>query len=525
MSGLSIGRSHPRPCSGAKTLRRCRNNNVEADNVILIDVETDSFDNVIIIDVPDSLPNKTQCLSTHHRKDKKPSFKNVICIDDDESLDISHSFGFSAGTSSKNFADASTPVRLSKCKRTYSGNASRSNRFGLNGGSETDSSDSDYPDCELVEDSSGEVQERWEKAFSKRKRDFRNGHSDIRDDNNEKGDDSSRFGTKGDVDFGWDETGNSTSQVEENRKRTPKFKSRVDEESMNEEFFETKTLPHEQTDHSSARLSDDEKGFVSRNSSLSKGFLGRVLRTSHDKEAKLQEEDISMSNIQQEEDKDGENSPPCEETCIINEREKHKETDEYKRAMEEEWASRQQALQIQAEEAKNLRRLLKRRKAESLRLLDVERRQKERIEEVRNSQKKDEENMNLKERVQAEVRSELKRLEVSCHRLVLSIFSPGPSGLGQGLLLSQAREGRFLIDPLGLRSGWPGEPEAFSSVLSAMGWAMKMLAPMFLVQAAYKRALLTFHPDRASQSDIRQQVEAEEKFKLMNRLKEKYKPL
>lgn len=44
------------------------------------------------------------------------------------------------------------------------------------------------------------------------------------------------------------------------------------------------------------------------------------------------------------------------------------------------------------------------------------------------------------------------------------------------------------------------------------------------VQTAYKKALLTFHPDRASRSDIRKQVEAEEKFKLVNRLKAKFLP-
>lgn len=41
------------------------------------------------------------------------------------------------------------------------------------------------------------------------------------------------------------------------------------------------------------------------------------------------------------------------------------------------------------------------------------------------------------------------------------------------------------------------------------------------VRAAYKRALLSFHPDRASGSDIRQLVEAEEKFKLISRMKDK----
>ncbi|MFS8030184.1 putative Chaperone J-domain superfamily [Helianthus anomalus] len=45
---------------------------------------------------------------------------------------------------------------------------------------------------------------------------------------------------------------------------------------------------------------------------------------------------------------------------------------------------------------------------------------------------------------------------------------------------------------------------------------------MSCVHAAYKRALLRFHPDRAcSVSDMRQQVEAEEKFKLISRMKEK----
>lgn len=45
---------------------------------------------------------------------------------------------------------------------------------------------------------------------------------------------------------------------------------------------------------------------------------------------------------------------------------------------------------------------------------------------------------------------------------------------------------------------------------------------VFQVHAAYKRALLRFHPDRASRNDIRQQVEAEEKFKLLARMKEKF---
>ncbi|PNY16062.1 dentin sialophosphoprotein [Trifolium pratense] len=43
------------------------------------------------------------------------------------------------------------------------------------------------------------------------------------------------------------------------------------------------------------------------------------------------------------------------------------------------------------------------------------------------------------------------------------------------------------------------------------------------VHAAYKKAMLKFHPDRASKTDdIRKQVEAEETCKLLSSVKEKF---
>ncbi|KAK8643443.1 hypothetical protein V6N13_012742 [Hibiscus sabdariffa] len=150
----------------------------------------------------------------------------------------------------------------------------------------------------------------------------------------------------------------------------------------------------------------------------------------------------------------------CKNDMIID-REKLKETDEYKQAMEEEWASRQRELQIQAEEAQRLR---KRKKAESMRVLDMERRQKQRLEEMRETQKKDEENMNLKEQLRMEVRKELSKLEISCIDMASLLRSLGiPVGGGFYPLSNE-------------------------------------------IHAAYKRALLRFHPDRASKTDIRQQV-------------------
>ncbi|XP_057448067.1 uncharacterized protein LOC130739706 [Lotus japonicus] len=162
------------------------------------------------------------------------------------------------------------------------------------------------------------------------------------------------------------------------------------------------------------------------------------------------------------------------ERNIINEKEKLKETDEYKQAVEEEWASRQRQLQIQAEEAQRLR---KRKKAESQRILDMQRRQKERIEEVRETQKKDEEFLNMKEQLRVEIRKRLNQLEMRCSDMT------------------------SLLRGLGIHVGGSFPKE---------------------LHAAYKRALFKFHPDRASKTDIREQVEAEEKFKLISRLKDKY---
>ncbi|KAK9116426.1 hypothetical protein Sjap_015373 [Stephania japonica] len=174
----------------------------------------------------------------------------------------------------------------------------------------------------------------------------------------------------------------------------------------------------------------------------------------------------------------------CDERCdahnfVIGEREKFKQTEEYKRAAEEEWASRQRQLQIQAEEA---RRMRKRKKAETLRLLDMERRQKQRLEEIRETNEKNVETINLKEQLRSVVRKELDNLEKRHNDMV------------------------SLLRCLGIHVGGGPFPSSRE------------------VNAAYKKALLRFHPDRASQTDIKQQVEAEEKFKLISRLKEKLLP-
>ncbi|KAL5553577.1 hypothetical protein UlMin_040978 [Ulmus minor] len=168
------------------------------------------------------------------------------------------------------------------------------------------------------------------------------------------------------------------------------------------------------------------------------------------------------------------------ERCIINDREKLKETDEYKRAKEEEWAARQRELQRQQEEVQNLRKRKKAESREKQRLLDMQKRQKQRVQEVRETQKKDKENINMKEQIRHEISKELQALEMRC--------------------VDMASLLRGLGIPVGV--GFHPTPQE--------------------VHSAYKRAVLKFHPDRASRTDVRQQVESEEKFKLISRMKEKF---
>ncbi|MCD7445909.1 hypothetical protein HAX54_024609, partial [Datura stramonium] len=206
MSGVSLGESHGRPRTGKKTLRRC-NDGAGADHIVLIDVECETFSNVIFIDVPESTPKKFRG-KTAAKKDKRRSpLRNIILIDDDESneneypefgVEDDHHFfqdpspsmrpcstSKSAEEPLDEFGDDCqfvreniSPVKLSKCKRTYSGKAPVQNRFGLMSDSESSSSDDD----DFIEDYSGKLREQWQKASLKRKND-NNGQSGVRDIN------------------------------------------------------------------------------------------------------------------------------------------------------------------------------------------------------------------------------------------------------------------------------------------------------------------------------------------------------
>jgi hypothetical protein len=649
--GKVMGHSQPQPgaCSGRRTLRSCRSKK-DAENVVLIDVDGDSFRNVILIDIPESLGKKIQAPESHvPRKNGRYPLHNVIYIDDDETAEehcngkgvngkenlAGASSGMRCATSYENsdgddcqfVQENISPVTISKCKRTYSGKVSSRNIYGLSSDIEIDdSSDNDF-DCEFM----GSSFEQWEEAAMKRKNGVRNGYEDVgrgskfdkhaketlfedlrKHPQKSKLERKNNFSTENQAstskifcddiheterrsqsrEFNFnrkdvppkDKPKNaeqgpvlSTSEVNEeasfeNTKQsngtvrdifkenlTPKYSSRESEVEIGKNLHEesatkdpslckdglgdgadnifyaengnhqtvygeessfinereklTETNPYErafeeewaykqrglqiqaeetQKSRRMRKMRDDdetsssvENSYINEREKIKETDLyKRAVEeewASRQKELQIQAEEAQqLKQMCKKIDNDITNE--IVENSLINEREKIKETDDYKRAVEEEWASRQRELQIQAEEAQNMKRMLKRRKAETMRILDVEKRQKQRVEEMRETQKKDEENMNLKERLRAEVRKELQMLELLCRDMASLL-----RGLG-----------------IVVNGGLNPSPQE--------------------VRVAYKKALLNFHPDRASQSEIRQQVEAEEKFKLISRMKDKFLP-
>lgn len=202
-----LGHSQPEPCFEKKTLKRHmmkRNLN----DVVFIDVDGDNFHNVIIIDGPKSVHQSVQD-SGIMRRDERIPLESIISIDDDdnESTGIhpensveSRGDLDSDASSSKRSSPASnhsqksvdleadecqfirerkSPVKLSKCKRTYSGKAPSRNHYGLDPMSESTSSESDFSDCELMEGSVGKLRDQWEQAYLRRKDDLRTAKSDL----------------------------------------------------------------------------------------------------------------------------------------------------------------------------------------------------------------------------------------------------------------------------------------------------------------------------------------------------------
>ncbi|KAL9263947.1 hypothetical protein AKJ16_DCAP08160, partial [Drosera capensis] len=124
-------------------------------------VEIDDFHDVIVVDLPESLLEKLG---------KRSTSKVISIDDDDEEGHTDRTPDEDANPTSRDSYPASTssPVILSKFKRTYSGKVGSTSRCGLGPDSENDSSDSDCSDCELMEGTSGKLREQWEQTFQRK---------------------------------------------------------------------------------------------------------------------------------------------------------------------------------------------------------------------------------------------------------------------------------------------------------------------------------------------------------------------
>lgn len=155
--------------------KRCSANGVTNEFIVVDD------DEVIILDFPESSKSKASGTS---RTRNEPILQRVISIDDDDDTENVHKAGSSSSrdylapnlqTSAEVDNDdcqfiqeKCATFRFSKCKQTFSTMPSSGIRFGLGSESESDFSESDCSDCEILEGSHREVREQWEKAFLKK---------------------------------------------------------------------------------------------------------------------------------------------------------------------------------------------------------------------------------------------------------------------------------------------------------------------------------------------------------------------
>lgn len=202
MKGKGVFREHSH--------RRCSSGRKKVigtpSNVTFIDLDGD---NVVIIDATESSQQKFKSSSVL-TADGKCAFQGVINIDDDEDKDVDPGMCVDADADGDLVSDASSTksrfpafktmqnnieldadecqvipektsaFHFSKCNQTYCTNASGRNRYGLDPDFDNSLSDSDFSDCELMEDSFGKVREQWERASLKRKH-VQNRHSGLGD--------------------------------------------------------------------------------------------------------------------------------------------------------------------------------------------------------------------------------------------------------------------------------------------------------------------------------------------------------
>ncbi|KAH7441074.1 hypothetical protein KP509_03G024600 [Ceratopteris richardii] len=247
--------------------------------------------------------------------------------------------------------------------------------------------------------------------------------------------------------------------------KSPKGKQRVTVESCRKRSWESSFGEGPSTN---AKEREEEGALDQQDSNLN------VTDTGSDRSA---EEALSDENPSESRKTMTTNVTPTSVDDTVTDREFLKNTHEFRQAEEEEWKRRHLELQKQAKEAQ---REKKKKRLEAERRIEMEARQKRRLEEMRLTQLKEEQVSGIKGQIREHVQWELERIAVSCKDMATLLRRLGVQVDGGACATDQQ------------------------------------------VIAAYKKALLCFHPDRSStmaKGDPRSQVEAEEKFKLVSRMK------
>lgn len=350
------------------------------------------------------------------------------------------------------------------------------------------SSSKDSSDCEIVEDPFGKVRQDWEEAALRKRL------GTALNTGRYKADSEGSTSASNHINIKQSTTGKQKGDVQHEQEQSKDFQSCPSDPLMSEGSKFANTIPAtlDQQDSNDvwpdARLEGDtelagEGTSLAGNTSTSSGndaeSLDERASVFHMNTATVGSNDDTY--LPQEKAAEAAVNPICE--GLVVDRERMKETEEFRHAEEEEWAKRQLELHRQAQEAQRQR---KRRRVEAERRIEMESRQRQRLEEIRQSQEKEEQNLDYKEKVRDRIRSELEHMAAACIDMAT------------------------LLRHLGIQVDGGAFPTAQQ------------------VNSAYKKALLRFHPDRVAvmaRSDPSHQVEAEETFKLISKMKDTLRPV
>lgn len=315
--GRKPQRFHPRGCSVGKNLKSWNRKGRRSD-VVVIDIDCDNYDD------PGFLRGSG---SNGKRKDMCYSYAaTVICIDDDDEEGYEEAIGGNNSGTGWYFRGNSTPFKLSKCKRTYSGKASTSYRgSGVHSKSVLSDDDDDF-DVEFG-GSSGKIKQDWEKAFLRRRNQCfstvnQAGTSRVFSDS------AQVIGTGNKTEKGGDGSDFTKDTSHEEVDRFPSFAM---DQGKSEKGREGSTF-----DRVNCVCNDQPV-----TSDLAGPSLNSIDNQHTEKEMKSNEDGLMVAIV------DGQCFGDTNNDSVFFNREMHKETDEYRCSVEAELAARQRELQIQ----------------------------------------------------------------------------------------------------------------------------------------------------------------------------------